>query len=83
MATYLNDSDDAYSYSYDDNGNIVQTWRSTGEFSSASEKYSYVYDNANQLICENLCYGPNDPNNKTVRYYDDWNKIIQKKLITK
>ena len=54
--------------------------RSTS-FSNASEKYSYVYDEANQLIRENLYYGTGNSNNATITYqYDSWGNLLNKKI---
>ena len=53
--------------------------RSTS-FSNASEKYSYVYDEANQLIRENLYYGTGNSNNATITYqYDSWGNLLYKR----
>ena len=40
-----------YNYDYDANGNITKIWRGNTSFTNASlEKYSYVYDSANQPV---------------------------------
>ena len=78
-ATYTNGTDNAYNYAYDANGNIIQIWRGSTDFANASEKYSYEYDKANQLIRENLYYGTNSGNNGTFIYaYDQWGNIQSK-----
>ena len=50
-------------------------------FTNASEKYSYVYDSANQLIRENLYYGSGNSSNATITYeYDIWGNLLNKKI---
>ena len=72
VATYQNGSDDAYSYSYDANGNIIS-------ITKGSMSFTYEYDAANQLVRENLYYGDNNSNNATYIYvYDDWGNILYK-----
>ena len=74
VATYQNGSDDAYSYSYDANGNIIS-------ITKGSMSFTYEYDEANQLIRENLYYGDNNSNNATYIYvYDDWGNILYKNI---
>ena len=68
LSTYANGSDAKYNYDYDANGNITRIWRGNTSFSNASEKYSYVYDSANQLIRENLYYGSGNSSNATITY---------------
>ena len=81
ISTYTNGSDARYNYNYDANGNITQIWRGSVTFANASEKYSYVYDEANQLIRENLCYGTGNSNNATITYeYDSWGNLLNKKI---
>ncbi|MCR5808103.1 MAG: hypothetical protein K6G56_00920 [Clostridiales bacterium] len=42
--------------------------------------FTYEYDEANQLIRENLYYGSGNTNNATYTYeYDDWGNILGKK----
>ena len=73
VATYQNMNDDAYSYSYDANGNIT-------EITQGSMSFTYEYDEANQLVRENLYYGSGNANNATYTYeYDDWGNILNKK----
>ncbi len=73
VATYQNKNDDAYSYSYDANGNIT-------EITQGSMSFTYEYDAANQLIRENLYYGSGNINNATYTYeYDDWGNILNKR----
>ena len=77
--TYTNGSDARYNYNYDANGNITQIWRGSVTFASATEKYSYEYDAANQLIRENLYYGSGNAENATYTYsYDKWGNILSK-----
>ena len=53
--------------------------RSTS-FSNAVEKYSHVYDAANQIIRENLYYGTGNSNNATITYqYDSWGNLLYKR----
>ena len=60
--------DETYSYTYDDNGNILSV--SWGDYET-----TYVYDSANQLIREN-----NQQENKTWTWeYDDAGNILRKK----
>ena len=80
ISTYTNGSDARYNYNYDANGNITQIWRGSVTFANASEKYSYVYDAANQLIRENLYYGTGNSNNATITYqYDSWGNLLYKR----
>ena len=80
ISTYTNGSDARYNYNYDANGNITQIWRGSVIFANASEKYSYVYDAANQLIRENLYYGTGNSNNATITYqYDSWGNLLYKR----
>ena len=73
VASYQNKNDDAYSYSYDANGNIT-------EITQGSMSFTYEYDEANQLVRENLYYGSGNANNATYTYeYDDWGNILNKK----
>ena len=59
---------------------ITQIWRGSVTFANASEKYSYVYDAANQLIRENLYYGTGNSNNATITYqYDSWGNLLYKR----
>ena len=54
--------------------------RGSVTFANASEKYSYVYDEANQLIRENLYYGTGNSNNATITYqYDSWGNLLYKR----
>ena len=79
ISTYSNGSDARYNYNYDANGNITQIWRGSVTFAGATEKYSYVYDAANQLIRENLYYGSGNAENATYTYsYDKWGNILSK-----
>ena len=79
ISTYTNGSDARYNYNYDANGNITQIWRGSVTFASATEKYSYEYDAANQLIRENLYYGSGNAENATYTYsYDKWGNILSK-----
>ena len=55
VSTYTNGNDDAYSYSYDANGNITS-------ITKGSQSFTYEYDAANQLIRENLYYGSGNSN---------------------
>ena len=58
--------------------------RGSVTFANASEKYSYVYDAANQLIRENLYYGTGNSNNATITYqYDSWGNLITNATLTK
>lgn len=42
--------------------------------------FTYEYDEANQLVRENLYYGSGNANNATYTYeYDDWGNILNKK----
>ena len=69
VATYQNGSDDAYSYTYDDVGNITS-------ITQGSTSISYEYDAANRLTREN-----NQVTNQTVTYeYDDFGNILNKKV---
>ena len=80
ISTYTNGSDARYNYNYYANGNITQIWRGSVTFANASEKYSYVYDAANQLIRENLYYGTGNSNNATITYqYDSWGNLLYKR----
>ena len=81
LSTYANGSDAKYNYDYDANGNITKIWRGNTSFTNASEKYSYVYDSANQLVRENLYYGSGNSNNATITYeYDIWGNLLNKKI---
>jgi len=72
VSSYKNGSDDAYSYTYDDNGNITS-------ITKGSASFTYVYDKANQLIRENLYYGSGNSNNATYTYtYDEWGNLLEK-----
>ena len=69
VSTYQNGSDAAYSYTYDDNGNI------TG-ITQGSTSITYEYDTANRLTREN-----NGLTNETVTYeYDVWGNILNRKV---
>ena len=69
IATYQNGSDSAYSYEYDEVGNIK-------EITQGTTSISYVYDEANRLIREN-----NSILNQTIIYeYDAWGNILNKKV---
>ncbi|MDO4564628.1 MAG: InlB B-repeat-containing protein, partial [Clostridia bacterium] len=79
LKTYKNGSDEKHNYSYDANGNITQIWRGETDYATATEKYSYEYDGANQLVRENIHYGAGNANNKTIAYeYDAWGNLTQK-----
>ena len=81
LSTYANGSDAKYNYDYDANGNITGIWRGNTSFTNASEKYSYVYDSANQLVRENLYYGSGNSSNATITYeYDIWGNLLNKKI---
>ena len=81
LSTYANGSDAKYNYDYDANGNITGIWRGNTSFGDASEKYSYVYDSANQLVRENLYYGSGNSSNATITYeYDIWGNLLNKKI---
>ena len=81
LSTYANGSDAKYNYDYDVNGNITKIWRGNTSFTNASEKYSYVYDSANQLVRENLYYGSGNSSNATITYeYDIWGNLLNKKI---
>ena len=81
LSTYANGSDAKYNYDYDANGNITGIWRGNTSFGNASEKYSYVYDSANQLVRENLYYGSGNSSNATITYeYDIWGNLLNKKI---
>lgn len=72
VASYKNGNDDAYSYTYDANGNITSIIK-------GSMSFTYEYDKANQLVRENLYYGAGNTNNATYTYtYDLWGNILQK-----
>ncbi len=72
VSTYKNGNDDAYSYTYDANGNITSIIK-------GSMSFTYEYDKANQLVRENLYYGSGNTNNATYTYtYDLWGNILQK-----
>ena len=69
VSTYRNGSDAAYSYTYDDNGNITSITQGTTSI-------TYEYDTANRLTREN-----NGLTNETVTYeYDVWGNILNKKI---
>ena len=71
VATYRNGSDAAYSYTYDDVGNITGITQGTTSI-------SYVYDTANRLIREN-----NQVTNQTIVYdYENelWGNIRSRKI---
>ncbi len=73
IASYRNGTEDAYTYTYDANGNIVS-------ITKGSLSFTYAYDAANQLIREDLYYGPGSSNNATYTYeYDAWGNILNKK----
>ena len=59
LATYKNGSDTAYSYAYDDNGNMTSITRGT-------TSVTYQYNGANELVREN-----NQFTNQTVTYTYD------------
>jgi len=69
VGTYKNGSDAAYTYTYDDNGNITS-------ITQGSTSITYEYDAANRLTREN-----NQVTNQTVTYeYDVWGNILNKKI---
>ena len=69
LSTYQNGSDTAYTYAYDDNGNITSITR-------GSTSVTYQYNGANELIREN-----NGFTNQTVTYeYDSWGNITEKEI---
>ena len=69
VGTYKNGSDAAYTYTYDNNGNITS-------ITQGSTSISYTYDAANRLTREN-----NQVTNQTVTYeYDVWGNILNKKI---
>ena len=72
LDTYRNGADDAYSYTYDANNNILSV--AQGEASS-----SYVYDAANQLVRANIYNSSTD--NYTATYTYDGNGNITAKSI--
>ena len=72
LDTYRNGADDAYSYTYDANNNILSV--AQGEASS-----SYVYDAANQLVRANI-YNSNTDNYTATYTYDGNGNIISKSL---
>ena len=73
VSSWQNGSDDAYSYTYDANGNITA-------ITKGSMSFTYVYDKANQLIRENLYYGSGSSDNVTYFYeYDSWGNILNRK----
>ncbi|MCR5611902.1 MAG: hypothetical protein K6F68_08775 [Clostridiales bacterium] len=73
IASYRNGTDDAYTYTYDANGNIVS-------ITKGSMSFTYAYDAENQLVRENLYYGNGDANNATYTYkYDSWGNILRKR----
>ena len=80
LSTYANGSDAKYNYDYDANGNITGIWRGNTSFTNASEKYSYVYDSANQLVRENLYYGSGNSNATITYEYDIWGNLLNKKI---
>ena len=76
VSSYQNGSDAAYSYSYDENGNITA-------ITKGSLSFTYSYDAANQLIRENLYYGSGNSNNATYGYtYDEWGNLLFRKKYT-
>ena len=69
VSAYQNGSDDAYTYTYDDNGNIT-------EITQGTTSITYEYDTANRLTREN-----NQVTNETVTYeYDVWGNILNRKV---
>lgn len=72
LDTYQNGTDDAYSYTYDANNNILSVTQ--GAASS-----SYVYDAANQLVRANIYNSSNDSYTATYTYDGNGN-IISKSL---
>ena len=69
VSTYQNGSNAAYSYTYDDVGNITS-------ITQGSTSIFYEYDAANRLTREN-----NQVTNKTIVYhYDDWGNITSKDI---
>ena len=69
VSTYQNGSDAAYSYTYDNVGNITS-------ITQGSTSISYEYDAASRLTREN-----NQVTNKTIVYhYDDWGNITSKDI---
>ena len=69
VSTYQNGSDNAYSYTYDDVGNITGITQGTTSI-------TYEYDAANRLTREN-----NQVTNQTVTYeYDDFGNILNRKV---
>ncbi len=69
VSTYRNGSDAAYSYTYDDNGNIT-------EITQGTTSITYEYDTANRLTREN-----NQVTNETITYeYDVWGNILNRKV---
>ena len=69
LSTYQNGSDDAYEYTYDDNGNITSITR-------GSTFVTYQHNGANELIREN-----NQFTNQTVTYaYDVWGNLTAKSV---
>ena len=72
LDTYRNGADDAYSYTYDANNNILSV--AQGEASS-----SYVYDAANQLVRANI-YNSNTDNYTATYTYDGNGNITAKSI---
>ena len=69
VGTYRNGSDAAYSYAYDDNGNITSV-------TQGGTSITYEYDAANRLIREN-----NPISNKTTTCeYDTWGNLLNQKI---